>query len=579
MLQKIFLIVASLSWLQSIGCSKVADDGVIARIDTAEITIEDLRQFRTETPALLRSEKEGIEEWRDYLQTMTDMELIFLEARVRGLDQDPKFLRNWEEERRKKLIQVFLRRKILDEIQLSEEEWRHRFEKSKWSRMLKLAHIRVATEVEARQVTRELEQGRPFEEVARERSMDQEIAFHGGLLVPSVARDPKKTASQRPPSTLVDSFIGRDHLRALGLPMPVAEALFELPVGKVSQPFQIRDGYEIFKAVEERPAPDWYIGVFARVTQEEMFYAQRKELLAELAKEFDVRLDQGTIAFIIEKAADANEDTLHLSEQEREMVLCRFESGQLTLGDFVDTYRQISAFRVVRFDRNGIAEFTEQHLLPGALLYRAALQERVEQDTSVVAWLQAKKKAMLIEALKEQEVEKQIDLSDATVHRYYQTHQDLFMEPEEIQVLEILVETQAKAEEFLQRVRNGADMEVLAGRYSIRKGIESNKGHFHMHPFERPIFGALLDEALATEVGVLKGPVKVGEGYSIFKVLKRTAPCPQPFEKAARRARYWLKSQEEKQLVEALLLKLREKYASKIILFEDRLAMMERDSD
>ena len=114
-------------------------------------------------------------------------------------------------------------------------------------------------------------------------------------------------------------------------------------------------------------------------------------------------------------------------------------------------------------------------------------------------------------------------------------------------------------------------METLALNYSIRQGAPKNRGHFHMHAFERAVFGALLEEAMKSEVDELKGPLQVEKGYSIFKVVQRIAAAPEPFEKAAPKAIYWIKQEEEERLFQALLARLREQYASEVVVFEDRL--------
>ena len=79
-------LVAFFLWLS--GCGDTADNNVVARVDTAEITVEDLLRFNGDMPALLRSEEEGVQVWRDYLDSMVDMELMLLEARKQGIDQD-----------------------------------------------------------------------------------------------------------------------------------------------------------------------------------------------------------------------------------------------------------------------------------------------------------------------------------------------------------------------------------------------------------------------------------------------------------------------------------------------------------
>ena len=217
--------------------------------------------------------------------------------------------------------------------------------------------------------------------------------------------------------------------------------------------------------------------------------------------------------------------------------------------------------------------------MPVTLLSKAALKQGIDQDSSVVAWLEAKKKTMLLETLKEREVDRRIDLSDEAVRSYYESHLHRFKKPEQITVQEILCTTREEAEEVLQRILNGEEMERLAGHYSIRSGAEKTKGFIHMHAYSQANYGGLYDEAMKAEVEELNGPVQLEEGYTVFKVVEKSGLQPDPFETASSRARYWLGKQKEEELISALLHSLKEKYAAKIVLFEDRLKKMDAEAD
>ena len=549
-------LVAFFLWL--FGCGIPADDNVVARVDTVEITVEDLLRFNMDMPALLRSEEQGVQMWREHLDSMVDMELMLLEARKQGIDQDSEFVGKWEHERRQKLIGEILRREVKEKSALASEELQRRFEQSKWNRMLKLARIQVETAEDARKVVEALEQGKGFGEVAKLRSTDRETASQGGLLGP---------------------LYGRGNVEEQGMPVEVAEEVFALAVGKISRPFEIGDGYEIFEVVAESPPPASYSLIYAQVQITKAVWARRKELMEELATQFGVELDQEGIAFLLARAPSADADTLALAEPDQGVVLCRFAGGQLTLKNFADTYQRVGRFRAVRFDSSGIAEFIHRELLPIQLLSKAALKQGIDQDSSVVAWLEAKKKTMLIETLKEREVDQRIDLSDEAVRSYYESHLHLFKKPEQITIQEILCATREEAEEVLKRILNGEEMENLAERYSIRSGVERTKGLIHMHTYGKTNYGVLYDEAMKAEMGELKGPVQLEEGYTLFKVVEKIGLKPDPFEKASSRARYWLKKEKEEELITALLHSLKEKYASKIVLFEDRLKKMDAEAD
>ncbi len=549
-------LVAFFLWL--FGCGVPENDNVVARVDTVAITVEDLLRFNMDMPALLRSAEPGVQMWREYLDSMVDMELMLLEARKQGIDQTPEFVSSWEHERRQKLIGELLRREVKEKSTFSSAELRHRFEQSKWNRMLKLACIQVETAEDARQVVEELEQGKGFGEVAKLRSTDRDTAARGGLLGP---------------------LYGRGNVEEQGMPVEVAEEVFALAVGESSQPFEIGDRYEIFQVVAESPPPASYSLIHAQVQITKAAWARRKELMAELAAQFAVELDQEGIAVLLAKAPNSSSDALNLAEPDQGVVLCRFAGGQLTLKNFADTYEKVRRFRSVRFDSSGIAEFIQRDLLPATLLYKAALKQGIDRDSSVAAWLETKKKTMLIETLKEREVDQQIELSDEAVRTYYQSHPHLFKKPKQITIQEILSTTREEAEAVLQRALNGEDMDKLAERYSIRSGVEKTKGLIHMHAYGQTNYGTLYDEAMKAAVGELTGPVQLEEGYTVFKVMEKTGLQPDPFEKAAARARYWLKKEKEEELIAALLHRLKEKYASKIVLFEERLKKMDAEAD
>ena len=52
------------------GCGSEVADNVVARVADTEITAEELLQFRADTPALLRSEQEGVEALKDYVEAV-----------------------------------------------------------------------------------------------------------------------------------------------------------------------------------------------------------------------------------------------------------------------------------------------------------------------------------------------------------------------------------------------------------------------------------------------------------------------------------------------------------------------------
>ena len=546
--------LASLWWS---GCEPKEDGDVVARVGDEAIKLADLRQFRAESTANYRDPEESLKAWRFYLQTMIDMKLMLMEARERRLEQTAEFVRQWERERRKKLVDEYAVRTILADVDLAVEEMRQGFATSKWNRMLRLAHIRTASEAEAQKALRDLEQGRDFAEVARARSIAP-TAAHGGAL---------------------DAWYGRGNLEEMGLPLAVGEQVFDLQVGDLSQPLLVGEHYEIFKVLSQGPAPAHYRASFLREHYWKEFRARWNALTAQLKDRLNAQLDGEAIRLLVDRMAETDgRRGMLLGPDEQDVILCRFKGGQVTLLDFAETYNAYWFIRSVSFDSSGIAEFVHRDLLPRTLVYQAALQEGLDQDSTIAAWLQDKKKSLLLEALRREDVVQRVEVDSTMARQYYDDHPQMFMELEEIRVAEVLVATRAEAEQLLRRIHASESLATLAARHTLRPDAEGAY-HIHNHPSERRVFGALYDSVVAAPVGVLTGPVALDEGYSIFEVQERIPPRPTPFAQAASRARWWVQKQQEKTLFAALFARLRDQYADRVVVFEEQLSALDASPD
>lgn len=548
-----FLTISALLLGQLVGCSRTEERQVVAKVDTREITLEDLRRFQEQIAASLPVEERemGEDAARAYLQDLIDRELMLLEARAQGFDQLPEFLWKWEKEKRSKVVQHYAATRIVPEIGLTMKEIEQRFADSKWSRMLMFAHIRTETEEEAHDILQELKQGKSFEKMARDRSIDQDTAPTGGWL---------------------KAWFGRSDLH--GMPEAVAEELFELEVETISGPYRLGDGYEVFKILNEIAAPESYSLAFMQSQYWEEFGTRWRELVDELKIERDVSWNQEAISLLTRKAPRTRLGAVELLPAEEEMVLCRFEGGKVTLRDFVDYFNAVRVFHPITFNPAGIVEFANWKLLPEALIYHVALEEGIEQEPSVARWLTLKTDMMLLEELRLREIVERAEVDSAAARAFYEKNLKLFMQLGEIYLLEILVESREQAEGLLQRIRDGEDMEALAAQFTRREDTEGGRFHMHDHPSERRVYEALYDSVIAAKVGELHGPVGLHDGFSIFRILETVEPRPQEFETVASRAKWWAKKEEERRLFDALLAGLRAKYASKVIRFEERLEML-----
>ena len=544
--------------IRAIGCLSLiaacsfspVDKSVVARVGQVDITFEDVLRFKGTMPALLLSEKEGIEALDEYLQAMIDMELLLLEAQP--LAADSSFAEKWAEARENKLFEEFIQLEIQDKIDLSPEEIKRQWSESKWNRLLRLARIRSATADEAAQVLRQLEGGTPFAELSGPHLTHRQDGRHQGVL---------------------ESYFGRGNLDALEVPLEVAEAIFDLAKGEVSAPFAVGDYHDLYKVLDERPAPASYYLVFSQGALLAAHGERRRALVAELMRAYEVELDARAVA---ELAANVAAGTV--ADMDPAGVLGRYNGGQIAQADFNALYPKVSRVARVRTDSSGLDEFVRLYLVPEVLFPLEIERRGLAQEPQIVDWLKRKKRAMLVDELRTRRVQARVDLSEDALRRYYEANSHRFMEDQTLEVREILVATRAQAEALAAQIRAGADMGELAAQHSIRQGHAA--GSFHIHSFERVAFGELLTAAFEAEVGVLTGPIEIAAtehrqgGFSLFEVLHKTAAAPKPYDEVEKQVRYWWTKEEENRLYGALTSHLREKHAANISIYRDHLAAM-----
>jgi len=528
------------------------DENVVARVGEVDITIEDLQRFKGDVPALLLSEKEDTEALVEYLQTMVDMELMLLEARLRKIDADSAFAAKWAEEREQKLFKEFVKIEIQDKIDLPKEEIKRQWDSSKWSKLLKLARIRSSSADEASGVLRMLEGGTPFEELSGPHLTHRQEGRHQGVF---------------------ESYFGRGNIEDLGVSLDAAEAIFDLAEGEVSAPLKVGSGYDIYKVLEQRPAPASYYLVFSQGALVAAYGERRRELTGELTREYKVEINPRGIGALAKKIAEEKSEKIAVGG-----ILGTYDGGQIRVADFMELYPKVRRVATVGTDSSGIDEFVRHYLVPEVLFPVAIERRELAMEPSVAAWLERKKRAMLIEELRVRDVEERVDLSEETLRKYYRANPKRFKRDQEVGVLEILVASREEAESLKAQIESGADMAALAAEHSIRQGMEGSR--FHLHSFEKVPFGELLPAAMAAEVGVLEGPVEITGtqhrqgGFSLFKVLEKTAAELKPYAEAEKQVRYWWTRQEENRLYGELIDRLRENHAERVSLYLDHLSVL-----
>ncbi len=532
-------------FITSVGCTVEMGDRVVAQIDDAKITVDQLQKFIDSLPEETKAETTRVEEARNHLNTMINIELMIMEARAADLDKSPEFLARLAQVRREKLVSTFQDRALEVEEDVEEGEVREYAERMGLTRAVRLADIMVPSRENALAVLRELKDGVPFGQVAQKWSINKKTAAQGGDL---------------------GRYTTREHMVT-----PLQDKLFSLALGEVSEPIKIGGSYSIFTVIADSSielSPDRKLAIQMGLKKEKKQRAL-STLVAELKEKHHLELDREGLALIVEKVRGG---ASFATEAERNIVLYKYDGGEITAQDLAEAGHVLKGNALAQLsDSSQVTAFAERHVVPKAMLVEAALRAGIDEEAEMVKWSGNQAKQLLISALRARLLRAKVTIAENELRQFYEAHAERYLHPEQIEVQEVLVETEAEALRLMEQIQKGARLGDLAKEYSIRSLEDRDEeGRFHFHLFEQAFLGGFVEVAEKAEIGALTGPVKVDEGYSIFKVLSRERKR-ETFQEAEWRVRSQLRREKNRKAFNQFIEEVRNKYAAKVVIREDNL--------
>ena len=532
--------------------SPQAEPGVVARIGDTVLQAGELRDFASSTPRNLRSKQEGVAARQDYLRSLLVKHLLYLEAQVWELQESMEVQKRVESSWRQHLIEVYRNEQPSIQVEVDDEEIRRYFEENDLGRQRQLAGILVEEESQAQEVLAKLAAGESFEDLARQYSVHKESAAQGGVW----------------------GYISRQRARGLKIP---DEMFRELPVGVESDVLPINKRYLVMRFLQDRPGSlEEQRSRIHSILYTGKLKEAKREQIRSLAREFGWKIESAGLELLLKKsAAYPAVQRQHFSPREAIQPLFTYQDGQVTVGEYVDMLwedagRAHSGWGMK--DSTAVVAAAESTVMGPAILLEAAKRAGIPDRPEEQNWLEQTRWELMVRQVRKEEVEDKAAVSEEEAKEFYQAHEDLFRKSDQFDLIEVLVETEEKAQDLLATLERGnATLFNLAQEHTIRTESQEEPGKVHLHGRDRYVNPHLYEAVQAAAIGDLVGPVQVKGGYSLFKVLRRIKGELPPFSRIARRAHSLLRRQKEDLIFEELIDKLLEKYQDRITIYQDEL--------
>src|SRR5690606_8732140 len=340
------------------------------------------------------------------------------------------------------------------------------------------------------------------------------------------------------------------------------DSLYNLKVNEYTSPILTEDGWYIFRLTNktETPLPTIDERENARNTVRNTIEARKEKELyknyfinffsnknveadANLLKELTIKLSE-----IISKKKDnlkiydepvylSSEDFYNLKESFDNSLLqssfIKFEDNPVTLNYFIN-HLVFEGFNSDKTDAESIfnllnkkvRKFIEEELLVREG-YRLGLNNNPEVQSQLKIW-----KENYMYQLMQSLYADSVQVTEEEVIKYYEERNREKKYPVLVNIIEILTDSISTIEKIMEEINHGKDIRELALKYTKREWVKEKNGEFGLFPVF--MHGEIGRIAETMEVGEIYGPLKINEGYSVFKLIdkrKEKIIPPEPYEK------------------------------------------------
>ena len=239
--------------------------------------------------------------------------------------------------------------------------------------------------------------------------------------------------------------------------------------------------------------------------------------------------------------------------------LATIDGKAITVGDLEKRVSKMPAYyKTLASERK--KDFLDD-MINEQLIYKEALKRGINREPDVKELLDEAKRKILIARLMETEVKKSAVTEDK-IKEFYAMHKDDFVTPLKLRASHIMVDTEAEANEVLQKLKDGGDFAELAKQYSKdpSKARGGDLGYF----IKGQLMPEIEDACFKLQVGQLSDIIKTKFGYHIIKLTDRIEPRVVELSEVRDAIEKELKDKAQQRTLDDLVKNLRSKARVKV---------------
>ncbi len=500
----VLLCLAACLWS---GCGKSGSE-VLAIVGDYEITAEEFDNFyRTRYP--FPTAQDEFTAKRQALDSAIVTRMLIQAAYENNIDQLEELARVVLANKDKFLINTLLQRKIADKAEPSETEVKELYKHLEYK--IKASHILVADHDTAQMLLERIKNGESFEKLAYQYSTDPSAKRNNGDL------------GYFTWGAMVDEF---------------QQAVFSMEPGEVSPPVKSQFGYHIIKVVDKLAnelRTDFKSMKNSLVEQVRRYNSNKlgEQYFNDIRSRYAVSIDTATCDYLLHKRGTIyppqllktlpknDFDLEQLDRNERELILATWDGGQMTVIEYLTRVnKNIPRSMRPDFDNHDSLAAIIFRMKMNDILVVEAHREGIDNDPEFLEGLRLFKELAMAEIMRDDSIPLPPPPEEASVRLYYDKHLEEFTVPAKVQVHEILVSDELKAQKLKKELKSFEAFKQAASDYTERLGKRIGGGDIGY--IEMRWYPEVFKEAWKTPVGGIGGPVLTDDGkYALFYVVDK----------------------------------------------------------
>ena len=535
---KIFTVILLLTTLIFLNNCGLSDD-TVAKVGNQEIKVDEyVSALSTRFPGNDNFTNVDSAAKRQILNQMIENKRKLAAAYDMGLDEDEQVLETVNSQEEQAIFNKYIENMVVDSI-IDLNQVDQYLEKSKYE--VKASHIlikfgdkpgtpgnRSKEEAEklAASLAKRIRNGESINALAQEYSDDPSAKQNSGDL------------GYFTWGRMVDEF---------------QEAAFNLAPGQVSDPVLTSFGYHIIQVKDRRdnPAYDPNNQRRAILTIKRKLYSQNQAKAKQrwmengenVRKEFNYSPNDQNIVNLVtftdEKNKGNNLTADDFTDEEKNLVLAKYDGGEVTLNMLLDRYKTRLRSLIPKLRNPDNLKQDVEDAATNEMIKIITNREHYDRDPDIKEVVDQIRDRQILTALNRKIAEVETNFSDDELQKYYEEHIDDFKQSPEIEIWEIFVKDKNTASKVARLAKSGKDFAQLEKQYNEDKLTQKNNGYLGYKSVKNR--GAVSRKAFEIGPDKIEGPIEYRKGYAIIKTGQLKPEGTKPFEEVKNQVQQKLK--------------------------------------